>query len=83
MRDDLELQRPHGAEQHRVRVRRREHLDCAFLAEFLQALPERLGLERIARTRDAKELGREVRNAAERERLALVSVSPICSWPWL
>ena len=70
VRDDLELQRADGAQQQRVARRRLEHLDRAFLAQLLQALGELLRLERIARARDAEELGREVRDALEGERLA-------------
>ena len=61
---------PDGAQQQRVADDGLEHLDRAFLAQLLQALLQLLGLERIARARDAEELRREIRDALERERLA-------------
>ena len=61
--DDLELQLADRAQQQRVADHALEHLDRAFLAELLQALRELLRLERVARARDAEQLGREVRDA--------------------
>ena len=68
--DDLELQLADGTEHQRVRRRRLEHLDRAFLAQLLQALLQLLGLERVARARDAEEFRREIGDALERQRLA-------------
>ena len=71
--DDFELQLADGAQQQRVADGRLEHLDRAFLAELLQALLQLLGLERIARARDAEELRREIRECPCKPALRLRS----------
>ena len=81
--DNLELQDADGAEQQVAGRQVFEDLDRAFFAEFLQALLQLLAFQRIAQAGDAEEFRREVGDALEESVSPSVSVSPMCSWPWL
>src|SRR6185436_4475613 len=70
-RDHVELQRPYGSEYQVVVAQRAEQLRRAFLAELVEALLQRLHAQRILEYRAPEELGREVRDAREHDRLAL------------
>ena len=69
--DHVELQHADRAEDHVVVVDRAKHLGGAFLAKLIEALVQRLGLERVAQHDALEQLGREVGDAGELQILAL------------
>ncbi len=81
MGDDLELQRTHRAQQQDVAHRGREHLDRAFLAEFLQSLDSCFDFSgsrgRATRNSSGAKYGMPRYDSASPS----VSASPICSCP--
>ena len=70
-RDDVELQRPDGAEDQVVVAERTEQLRRALLAQLVEPLLQGLHPQRILEDRAAEKLRREVRDAGEGERFTL------------
>ena len=70
IRHDVELQRAHRTENQVVAHQRPEELGRAFLAQLGQAFLQLLEFQRIAQARATEQLGREVGNAGEMQRLA-------------